>query len=66
MPAELLKDFGETMEPALEQGSITLTQAWHLTWALFVDEELTPPTHNLLRKVMLANDQPELPILHLH
>lgn len=54
MPAELLTYFGPVMSPALEQGAISLEQAWSLSWALFVDEELTPRSQNLLRRVMLA------------
>ena len=66
MPAELLTDFGAAMEPALEQGAISLAQAWELTWAVWVDEELTPQTHNLMCRVLTAAQEPAPQEVYLH
>ena len=68
MPAEQLTDFGALLEPALEQGRITPTQAWEVLWAWnhALDGLMTPQLHNLMREVLIAAGMPSQPQALMH
>lgn len=68
MPAELLTNFGELLEPALSQGEISHHQAWKVLWQMFAAPEgtMTPELHDLMRTVMLAAQLEAPPKVLLH